>query len=102
MKTDHVTMVVWMPREYWERAFSLETQITSELKEEALKIMNKYNLLAVLDAKRGGPEKLDYTPRDMVVQNTKITAPNGHTYSPLSDDRLTWELKTCFPHSSPS
>ena len=64
MKTDHVTMVVWMPKEYWERAFSLETQITSEWKEEAHKIMNKYNLLAVLDAKRGGPEKLDYTPRD--------------------------------------
>ncbi len=93
---DHICMSWWIPTEYWERSFAQNPQVTPQQKDDMLKTLAKYTLVAVVDAKKGGLAMLDYAPKDDVIANTKITAPNGKTYNSLPPNDLTPAAKNLF------
>jgi len=52
-KADEMTLIWWIPEEFWQISFAQDPTATEAQSEEFIKILHPYTLIAVVDGKVG-------------------------------------------------
>jgi hypothetical protein len=82
-KTDELTLIWWIPEEFWKASFAQQKQISAEQAEEFLKVMRPYVVVAVVKGKIGLTSTFE--PEEFARANTKVIDAQGKAIAPLGD-----------------
>lgn len=86
--SDLMTLVWWMPEQFWQAAFSAGDGLTEEGRESMLKALRPYTLIAVFDGKIGPMGGVTYRPESEIRKSLALVDQEGNTYRPLPDDEI--------------
>lgn len=84
VKENSVSMVWWIPKQFWEESFGANVGLPPEARNQIMAVMGNYTILALL---RGNvsPDGLSSAQgRENLLRNTKLTA-NGTVLTPLDN-----------------
>lgn len=85
---DRMTVVWWLPEEFWDWSLSQDDTVTEEGAREFLEILEPYTLLGVVDGELGPLGGATFIkPKDLRAMVVLIDA-KGNRYTPLSDDAV--------------
>lgn len=87
-ETDEMTLIWWIPEEYWQVSFAQDPTTTEAQTEEFLKVLRPYTLIAVVDGKMGAFGGVTYRPEADVRAGIQIRDSQGAYYLPLSKDKI--------------
>lgn len=90
---DDMTMVWWMPKEFWRACFSQDSSMSKKDTDEMLATIEPYTMIAVLDGKMGSFGGITYKSEATVRSTTCIKDSNGRRYSALSADKVDADTK---------
>ena len=88
-----MTMVMWMPEEYWRAAIQSTGKLTDKGADEFLKAMRPYTMFAVLAADTGPMGAFTYSSPDQLRKNIKLEDSAGAFYEPLDPQTLNGSMK---------
>ena len=88
-----MTMVMWMPEEYWRAAIQSTGKLTDKGADEFLKAMRPYTMFAVLAADTGAMGAFTYSSPDQLRKNIKLEDSAGAFYEPLDPQTLNGSMK---------
>ena len=86
--TEGVHLIWWIPPEYWEASIKNDTSMTSEHRKALMDIMEKYSMLAVVQAEVTPFGSFSFYDRDAISKGLKIEVANGKdrkTVKPLEE-----------------
>jgi hypothetical protein len=92
-KSDDMTMVWWIPEEYWAASLAQTPGITSTQIEEFLKVIRPYTMVAVMDGTVGAFAGVTYKSEDWVRANTRLVDAQGKSYVPRTEDEADADTK---------
>jgi hypothetical protein len=78
-----MTLVWWIPEEYWRVSLSDNPNVTTEQLEDFLAAFRPYLLVAVVDGKMG-ISGITFVPEDTIRPRLQLTDAGGNKYSPLT------------------
>ena len=87
-KPDEITLIWWIPEEFWRESFAQDNSITSDGAEEFIKILRPYTLVALVDGKMGTFGGITYRSEADVRKILQIKDRYGTYYSPLGKDKI--------------
>jgi len=87
-----LTMIMWMPDEFWRASFQNSGRITDQGIAQYIAVIHPYTLVAVLDAQRG-ITAFRYTDTDTIVNEVTIEDAQGTKYGPLAPDSVAEDMK---------
>jgi hypothetical protein len=82
-----ITMVWWMPVQFWEESLKGNSAVTPEARAQLLAPLAEYSLLAMIRAKATAGGVTDIQPKAELVKNLKVTA-NGKVLEPLAPEQI--------------
>lgn len=85
---DTFVLAWWIPYQFWEESFRDNPRITDAQKQDFLKTLQDYTVMAVVDAKKGGLAVFSYVAAEEVLKTAKLTVSDGTTFSALSETDL--------------
>ena len=88
-----LTMVWWLPEEFWSVSFQQSGSLTTEQQEAFLKTVRPYLLVAAVDGTIGPIGGSEFVDLESLRARIKVTDKKGRSYSPLPDDQLTGDVK---------
>jgi hypothetical protein len=91
---NELTLVWWMPEEFFRAAMSKSQNLPPDKVEELLKPLKVYTILLVIDAKMGMFGKPISKPDAELVAEVQIRDGAGNLYAPLDDKQLNDDAKT--------
>jgi len=92
-KVDDMTMVWWIPEEYWRVSFAEDPTMTAAQTEEFLKVLRPYTLIVVVDGKMGAFGGITYKSEADLRASIQIIDNQGIRHSPLSEDKVDADTK---------
>jgi hypothetical protein len=99
---DHrITIVMWLPEQFWRAAITNSGKITDDQAEQFLKTVRPYTLVAVVDAKVGTFAGLTFADRSTLAAGVTIEDANHNTYNPLGDDDVSPDLSNLLHMMAP-
>jgi hypothetical protein len=87
-----LTMVMWMPEEFWRAAFSASNNLTGDAIDRYVAVIHPYVLVAVVDAQKG-ITAYNFTDGDALAAETTLEDSHGATYKPLALDDAGDEIR---------
>lgn len=87
-KSDEMTLVWWIPEEFWSATFAQTPGMTATEADEFLKVIRPYTMLAVMDGKMGAFGGVTYKSEDYVRANARLVDSRNKSYSPLTEDKI--------------
>jgi hypothetical protein len=87
-----LTMVMWMPDEFWRIALKSSGRMTDKGIADYIATMQPYSLLAVVDAQRG-ITSFRYTDTEALVSEAMIEDSHGNKYKPLAPDTIAEDVQ---------
>jgi len=88
-----MTMVMWMPEEYWRAAIQSTGKLSDKGADEFLKAMRPYTMFAVLAADTGAMGSFTYASPDQMRKNIRLEDSAGAFYEPLDPQTLNASMK---------
>lgn len=85
---DEMTMVWWLPEEFWLSSLSQDASVSPEMMEQFLATIRPYLMLAVLDGTIGAFGGVTYRAEDALRQSTRLRDASGETYTVLPADEI--------------
>jgi hypothetical protein len=82
-----ITMVMWMPQQFWEEAMKGNPALTNEGRAQVLAPLTDYALFGVMRAKVGGAGISDIQPKAELLKNLKLEV-NGKAVEPLAPESV--------------
>ena len=82
-----ITMVMWMPQQFWEEAMKGNPALTDEGRAQVLAPLADYALFGVMRAKVGGARISDIQPKAELLKNLKLEV-NGKAVEPLAPESI--------------
>jgi len=83
-----VTMVWWMPREFWDESLKASAAAMPDaLRAQILAMVENYNILAVMRGRTGALGLTDVQPKAEMQQNISVEF-DGQVVAPLAPDQL--------------
>lgn len=84
---EQVSMVWWMPLEFWSETIRGNPELNAEARSELVSMMADYTVIALLRATPGaeGLEKIQ--PKAELLKNTKVEF-DGKVLQPVADDKI--------------
>jgi len=92
-KADEMTLVWWIPEEFWWATFAQNPTMTKTQTEEFVKVLRPYTFIAVVDGKIGAFGGVTYRTEAEIRAGTQIKDRQGARYRPLSEDKLDADTK---------
>lgn len=74
----HLSLIWWVPFEYWASVFSRDSNINESLKKEMLGTLENYSILAVVQADISSFGAFNFYPNDHILKNLKVTYKNSN------------------------
>jgi hypothetical protein len=99
--TDGVSIIWWIPNDYWQRSLANNHRLTPSQVDDFMKTLEGYTVMLVIDARKGPMATFTYPTPEVLRKNTKLILPSGDILSPLSDDELTPAAKNLFSMVKP-
>ena len=88
-----ITLIWWIPEEYWRTSFEQDPNMTEAQIEEILKVLHPYLLISVVDGKVGAFGGVTYKPEATIQNDIQVIDRQGIQYSPLSDDIINVDMQ---------
>jgi hypothetical protein len=82
--TDDMTMVWWIPEEFWQASFDQDPSISAAEAEEFINVLRPYTLVIAVDGTIGTFGGVTYKSESYLRANISIIDNQGISYSPLS------------------
>lgn len=79
----HMTMVMWMPEQYWRASLQGNDRLTDKAKDEFFETLRPYTIVAVVDAEMGIGGAFSFTSADALKSTVRIEDAAGNVYVPL-------------------
>ncbi|MGQ0509276.1 MAG: hypothetical protein ACT4P9_01570 [Betaproteobacteria bacterium] len=96
-----LTLVWWIPNEYWEASAASSSQSSPEQLKQLLAVVDRYVIVAVVDGELGTLGSVKARPLESIISAIQLIAPGGTRFPPLGDDQLSPELRTFFQVMKP-
>ena len=87
-KAGRMTIVWWIPEEFWQASFTQNPAITSAQVESFLQVLRPYMLIAVVDGTIGPFGGMQYRPKADIQASIQIRDGQGIRYPPLGEDKV--------------
>ena len=92
-KPNEMTMVWWIPEEFWSASLGQASGMTSSQVEEFLKVIRPYTMVVVVDGTIGGFGGVTYKSEDSIRANTRLLDSQGKSYAPRTEDEVDADTK---------
>jgi len=97
-----MTLVWWVPEEFWRVTFSQNPAVTPARAEEFLKVFRPYLIVAVLDGNISPFGAVTYRPEAVVRETLRVVDKAGTAYAPLADDQVGADTKNVLAMMKPA
>lgn len=87
-KTSEMTLVWWIPEDFWRVSLADKPNVTEAQIEEVTKLFSPYLLAVVVDGKVGPFAGVNYKPEADIRSIVKIKDKQGNIYRPLAEDKI--------------
>lgn len=81
--SDRMTIVMWMPEEFWKLALSANGRLTEKGIRDTLDLIRPYTLIAVLDGQSTAFGGYSYTDDQALLTSVRLEDSRGALYQPL-------------------
>lgn len=92
-KPDAMTMVWWIPEEFWSASLSQNPSVTAEQTEEFLRVIRPYTMVVVVDGTMGAFGGVTYKPEEYIRANTYLLDAQGKSYPPRTEAEIDPDTK---------
>lgn len=92
-KPEEMTLLWWIPEEFWRVSFAQNPTMTSAGIEEFVKVLRPYILIVVVDGKMGSFGGITYRSEADIQRTLQIKDRKGTYYRPLSQDKIDADLR---------
>jgi hypothetical protein len=82
---DHITVVIWLPSEYWRASLEAGGKITPKEIDKIVKELDPYVIIAAADGQIGIAGAVNFSEPELVRNSASIEDGRGHVFSPLPD-----------------
>lgn len=100
-KPSEMTLVWWIPEEYWVASFAQSPDMSKTQIDEFLKAIRPYTMVAIVDGEMGSFGGVTYKTEDFVRANTKLVDANGKTYAPKTENDVSPDTKNILQSFKP-
>lgn len=90
-KADQITLVWWIPEEFWRISSAQNTTVTEAQTEELIKVLRPYILIIVVDGGVGPFGTVTYSSEADTRAGIQIKDSQGTCYRPLNEDNINVE-----------
>jgi hypothetical protein len=87
-KADEMTLIWWIPEEFWRVSFEQDPSITADQIEEFIKVLRPYTIIVAVDGKMGTFGGITYESEQTIRSLIQITDNEGATYRPLNRNSI--------------
>lgn len=98
---DEMTLVFWIPEEYWWVNFERFPDMAAAETEEVIKLLRPYTVIMVVDGKVGPFGGVTYTPKASIQNSIQIVDSEGTHYRPLGDKKIDADTKNLLSMTKP-
>ena len=85
---DEMSMVWWLPEEFWLANFAQDPSSTPEQAQQFVKVLNPYTVLCVIDGLIGTFGGVTYHTEEFIRENIYIVDEKGTRYTPIKNKDL--------------
>lgn len=79
-----LTLIWWIPDEYWQASFAQEQTVTPAQVEEFLKVVRPYTIIVAVDGKIGAFGAITYKTQDQIRSSLQFVDGKGNAYRPYT------------------
>lgn len=90
---DRLTMVWWLPEEFWTWSFAQDDTISEEGVEQFLAVLRPYVLLVVLEGTVGPLGGANFSDLEELRERVALVDAKGGRHTPLGDDGITADAR---------
>jgi len=92
-KADEMTLIWWLPEEYWRAVFAENPTVTESQAEEFAKVLRPYVFIVAVDGKTGTFGGITYQSEAAIRNSLQLIDNQGARYRPLSDEKIDADTK---------
>jgi hypothetical protein len=92
-KTDEVSLLWWIPEEFWRASISQGGDLSASQTEEFLKVLRPYLVVAVIDGRMGPIGGLTFKSEATIRESVQLIDASGKRYRTLNNDSLDADTK---------
>lgn len=100
-KADEMTLVWWIPEEFWNVTFAQDPTVTKAQAEEFIKVLRPYTLIVIVDGKMGGSAGVTYRTEADIRTDLQLKDSHGTFYRPFSKDKINADVKNALAMMKP-
>ncbi|UCG51919.1 MAG: hypothetical protein JSW58_17430 [Candidatus Latescibacterota bacterium] len=100
-ETDEMTLVWWIPEEFWLVSFAQDPSVTETQTQEFLSVLRPYTIIAVVDGTLGPFGGVTYRPEAEIRSTIRIKDNQGTRYQPLGEDEVGADTKSLLAMMKP-
>lgn len=89
----NMTLVWWLPEQFWAASMAMNPGITQAQIEELLKIIRPYTMIAVVDGKMGAFGGVTFKSDEVVRSAVLLRDAKGESYAPLPESAISPDAK---------
>jgi len=86
--SDRMTLVWWIPEEFWQATLADDPTTSKAQVEEFLKTVRPYVMFAVVDGKMGAFGGITYKPEEVIRSTIQVVDMQGTTHRPLPENKI--------------
>lgn len=90
---NEMTLIWWVPEEFWRVSFEQDPNMTPSQIETFLKVLRPYMLIVAADGKMGTFGGVTYKPKETIQNSIQVIDSEGTHYRPLSDEKIDADTK---------
>lgn len=87
-KPDAMTMVWWIPEEFWAASFAQTPGMSATQADEFIRTVRPYTMVVVVDGTMGTFGGVTYRSEDYVRANTRLVDSHGASYAPMTEAEI--------------
>ena len=92
-KPGEITLVWWVPEEFWKASFAQSQSLTATQIDEFLKVVRPNTMIVVVDGKVGSFGGVTYKSEAFIRANTRLLDSQGKSYRPRTEDEVDADTK---------
>ena len=92
-KSGEMTLIWWIPEEFWRASFDQDPNMTAAQTEEFIKVLRPYMLIVAVDGNIGSFGGVTYKSEATIRGSIQVIDSQGTRYRPLSSENIDADTK---------